>query len=130
MKIFFMTLTAIYGLFWLVFGLNGFLHFFPVPEPTGEAAEFMQALMKAGYVMPIVYTTQIICGIMLLSRHLVPLALLLLGPVVMNVLLYDLFLNPSGLITGVAISIFYAALLFKSRNAFLPLFNINQGEFS
>ena len=30
MKIFFMALTAIYGLFWLVFGLNGFLHFFAV----------------------------------------------------------------------------------------------------
>lgn len=130
MKIFFMALTAIYGLFWLVFGLNGFLHFFAVPEASGEAAKFMQALTMAGYVMPIVYITQIISGIMLLSRRFVPLALLLLGPVVMNVLLYDLFLNHSGLIIGVAISAFYAVLLFNSRRAFFPLFNRNQGELS
>lgn len=130
MKIFFTALTAIYGLFWLVFGLNGFLNFFAVPEATGEAAEFMQALMKAGYVMPIVYFTQVTSGIMLILRRLAPLALILLGPIVMNVLLYDLFLNTSGLIIGVAISIFYAVLLFNNRRAFLPLLNPNQGDLS
>lgn len=125
MKIFLMTLTAIYGLFWLVFGLNGFFHFFAIPAPSGEAATFMQALVDTGYVMPIVYGTQIIAGIMLLTRRFVPLALLILGPIVMNIMLYDLFLNSSGLVIGCILSAFYAILFFNDRQKFLPLLNVN-----
>lgn len=48
-------ITALFGLFWLVFGLNNFLHFFPIPEPSQAGADFMQALENTGYVLPLVY---------------------------------------------------------------------------
>lgn len=119
MKKLLIILTHLFGAFWLVFGLNGFLHFFPLPEPSGMTAEFMQALHNAGYVMPIIYGTQIVAGTLLLLRRYVPLALLILGPVVLNILLYDLFLNLSGLGTGIVITAIYAALLAVHRDKFL-----------
>lgn len=113
--------TALLGLFWLIFGLNNFFHFFPIPAPSGAGADFIQALDKAGYVLPLVYGTQVVAGAMLLARRFVPLTLLLLAPIVANILLYDLFLNPSGLAIGIVITVFYAAVLFDHRQKFIPL---------
>lgn len=121
MKYLYGIITAIFGLFWLVFGLNNFFHFFPIPEPSEAGKEFMNALENTGYALPVVYGTQVLAGILLLLRRFVPLALLLLAPVVANILLYDLFLNPSGLIIGGIITALYAALLFKHKGRFMPL---------
>lgn len=112
-------ITAIFGLFWLVFGLNNFLHFFPIPEPSPEGSAFMQALEDAGYALPIVYSTQITAGMLLLARRFMPLALLLLAPVVANILLYDLFLSPGGLIIGAVIAVLYAFLLLRHKQVFM-----------
>lgn len=117
----FMGLTAVFGVFWLVFGLNNFLHFFSIPKPSEEGAAFLNALENTGYAMPIVYATQIVAGLMLLARRFVPLALLMLAPIIANIMLYDLFLNPSGLAVGGVITAFYIALLFERREKFLPL---------
>lgn len=114
-------ITALFGLFWLVFGLNNFLHFFPIPEPSQEGADFMRALENTGYVLPLVYGAQIIAGLLLLVRRFVPLALLVLAPIVANILLYDLFLNPSGLVIGGVIGALYAAVLFDHKHKFIPL---------
>jgi len=113
-------ITALFGLFWLVFGLNNFLHFFPIPEPSQAGADFMQALENTDYLLPLVYGAQIIAGLMLLARRFVPLALLLLAPIVANILLYDLFLNPSGLVIGGLIGALYAAVLFDHKQKFIP----------
>ncbi|MCC7304928.1 MAG: hypothetical protein IT558_01565 [Alphaproteobacteria bacterium] len=112
-------ITILFGLFWFVFGLNNFLHFFPVPQPAPGGAAFVDALNNTGYVLPIVYITQIIAGLLLLARRFVPLALLILAPVVANIILYDLFLNPSGLLIGAIVTILYAFLLFQHRKLFM-----------
>lgn len=119
---FFKIITAVSGLFWLIFGLNNFLHFFPIPAPAQAGADFMLALENAGYVLPLVYSAQVVAGGMLLTRRFIPLALLLLAPVVANILLYDLFLNPSGLVIGSGIGATYAAILFDHRQKFIPFF--------
>lgn len=121
MKIALKIITALFGLFWLVFGLNNFLHFFPIPEPSHAGADFMQALENTGYVLPLVYGAQVVAGLMLLVRQFVPLALLLLAPIVVNILLYDLFLNPSGLVIGCVIGALYVAVLFNQKHKFIPL---------
>ncbi len=98
------------------------MHFFPIPNPSIKGAEFMQALEATGYAMPFVYTTQVFTGLLLLARKFVALALLLLAPIVFNIILYDLFLNPSGLLIGVIITVIYVALLFENRARYIPLF--------
>ncbi len=114
-------ITALFGLFWLVFGLNNFLHFFPIPEPSQEGADFMRALENTGYVLPLVYGAQIVAGLLLLVRRFVPLALLVLAPIVANILPYDLLLNPSGLVIGGVIGALYVAVLFDHKHKFIPL---------
>lgn len=116
-----LILRLLCGAFWLTFGLNGFLHFFAVPAPSAEGAAFMAALEASGYVMPLVYASQIVAGILLLCGCYVSLALLTLAPVVANIVLYDCFLNPAGLTIGIILLAIYLLLLYAYRKRFMPL---------
>ena len=67
------------GLVFLVFGLNGFLHFIPQPKdamPPG-AMDFFGALVKTNYMVPLIFATQTLGGALLLLNRFVPLALAL-----------------------------------------------------
>ncbi|MCA9535998.1 MAG: DoxX family protein, partial [Myxococcales bacterium] len=68
------------GLAFTVFGLNGFLHFLPMPPMSGEPAAFMGALAATGYMFPLIKGTEVVAGLLLLGNRLVPLALTLLAP--------------------------------------------------
>src|SRR6266566_2424459 len=77
------------GLPFFVSGLNGFLHFLPQPSmvlPEG-AAVFADALMRTGYMMPLIFGTQLIVGALLLANRFVPLALALIAPFVVHAFL-------------------------------------------
>src|ERR1700732_5240746 len=69
------------GLIFLVFGLNGFLHFIPATPPSGTAGQFVGALFVSHYLVPI-FLLQIISAVLLLLNRYVPLALTLLAPII------------------------------------------------
>lgn len=74
------------GVIFLVFGLNGFLNFIPLPPPAGIAGQFMAALYISHYLW-MIFAFQLIAGILLLVNRYVPLALAMLAPVIVNILL-------------------------------------------
>lgn len=88
------------GLMFLVFGLNYFFNFLPMPEMPPEAGEFMGALGATGYFFPFLKIVEITCGLLLLIGLFVPLALCILAPVVLNIVLFHLFLAPGGILPG------------------------------
>src|ERR1700751_3449461 len=96
MKIAVLIARILLGLLFLVFGLNGFLHFIPMPPPTGLAGQFMGALFVSHFLV-VLFLLQLIPAILLLLNRFVPLALVLLGPVVVNIVLFHAFMAPSGL---------------------------------
>lgn len=81
------------GLIFTVFGLNGFLNFLPAPPLSGPEAEFLGAMIKTGYFFTIVKLIEVISGILLLVGFYVPLALILLAPIVFQIFFFHLFLN-------------------------------------
>src|SRR5436190_4822901 len=87
------------GLWLFVFELNGFLNFIPQPnvQLSEGALAFSEALMKSGYMLPLIFATQLIVGALLLSNRFVPLALVLLAPFVVNSMAFHIFLEHSGL---------------------------------
>lgn len=108
------------GLLFLVTGLNGFLNFLPQPkDPMPEGAmAFALAMMKTGYLVQLVAGTQLVSGALLLANRFVPLALLLLAPVVVNILAFHLFLAPSGLALALVVVALEAGLAWDRRAAF------------
>ena len=97
---------AILGLIFTVFGLNGLLMaltgsgFIPMPEMPEKAGSFMGAMAATGYFLPVLKLVEIVGGVLLLVRRFVPLALVLLAPVIVQIVLFHLFLEPSGLPMG------------------------------
>ena len=96
------------GLTFAVCGLNGFLHFLPPPSTAMPAAAvaFGSALFGTGYMMPLVAGTELLGGLLLLANCWVPLALIVLAPVVVNIALFHAFLTP----TEVGVACFVLAL--------------------
>jgi hypothetical protein len=99
------------GLIFAVFGLNGFLHFLPMPPLEGAAGAFIGALAATGYMFPLIKGTELVAAALLLSGRLPALALLLLAPIVVNIVAYHAFLAPGGLVLGLlalALGVFLA----------------------
>ena len=111
------------GLVFLVFGLNGFLHFIPQPKaamPEG-AADFAGALMKTGYMFPLVMGTQLVVGVLLLANRFVPRALALITPIIVGIITFHVFLAPSGMAPGTVVAILDLYLAWAYRGAFRPM---------
>jgi hypothetical protein len=107
------------GLIFVVFGLNGFLNFLPRPTTLPEGAvAFAGALMKTGYLFPLLKGTEVIVGALLLSNRFVPLALAVIAPVVINIFAFHAFLAPSGVGLAVLIVALEVYLAWSYRSAY------------
>src|SRR3954447_18882414 len=84
------------GVIFLVFGLNGFLSFIPLPPPQGVAGQFMGALYMSHYLW-VIFASQVLAGILLLVNRYVPLAVAVLAPLIVNILVFHALMAPSGL---------------------------------
>ena len=108
----------ILGLIFTVFSINFFVPFLPMPEPTPEAGAFLGALMDSGYMFYFIKIVELVGGIMLLIGICVPLALLLLAPIVVNIFLFHIFLDPAGFMMGLFIFLLEFYLLYHYRSVF------------
>jgi putative oxidoreductase len=111
------------GLTFVVFGSNGFLHFIPAQPIEGDAGAFIGALIKSGYFYPIA-ALQVAGGLLLLIGRFVPLGLTLLGPVIVNIVLFHIFLDQSvfGLVIAGVVSTLALFLLWAHRDRFPAIF--------
>jgi hypothetical protein len=105
----------------LVFSLNFFLSFLPMPPPPPRAAAFGGALFASGYLFPLLKTTELLASLMLLTGRFVPLALAVLAPIVVNIAAFHLFLAPSGILLSVAMLATEIFLAWTYRAAFAPM---------
>jgi uncharacterized membrane protein YphA (DoxX/SURF4 family) len=111
------------GLIFVVFGANGFLHFIPMPPPSGVAGQFMGALFVS-HVLVVIFLLELIGGILLLVGRYVPLALVLLGPVIVNIVLFHAFMAPSGLPLATVVVVLWLLTAWTIRSAFAGIFQV------
>ena len=109
------------GVIFLVFGLNGFLHFIPLPPPSGVAGQFMGALFVSHY-LTLIFALQVIGGVLLLANRYVPLALAILAPVIVNILSFHALMAPSGLPLALFVTVLWALVFVHVRAAFAGFF--------
>lgn len=100
----------------LVFLGSGIAFFFTTPPAMeGPIAEFFQGMMATKYFFYLLKGTEIVCGLLLLSGMFVPLALVVLAPVVLNILLVHVFLMPDGLLLAIVLCALEIYLAFFSK---------------
>src|SRR5213594_4018632 len=121
MKIATIIVRVLLGLMFVVFGSNIFFHFLPMPPPPATlAGDFTKALMQSHYLY-VVGLLQVAGGLLLLIGRYVPLGLTLLGPVIVNILLFHIFLDPSGLPMAIVVAVLAVFLLWRYRTNFAGL---------
>ena len=110
------------GLIFFVFGLNGFLNFLPHSgNVPGGALAFAGALLKTGYMFPLIKGTEVIVGALLLSNRFVPLALALVAPIVVNIFAFHAILAPAGIVFAALIVAVEVYLAWAYRDAYRPM---------
>jgi uncharacterized membrane protein YphA (DoxX/SURF4 family) len=121
MKIAVSIARILLGLLFLIFGLNGFFHFIHMPPPTGMAAQYYGVLFTTHYLV-LVFLLQVIGGALLLANRFVPLALVLLGPILVNILMFHSLMAPQGLPLASLATVLWLIVFAGVRRAFAGLF--------
>ncbi len=121
MKIVENIVTYLFALIFLVFALNFFFGFLPMPELEGDALKFMEVVGATGY-MAAVKVLEIVVALMLIFNIKRPLAWLLILPVTINIMMYDVFLMgtvtpPAGLVF-----VFNLFMVYRLRENYTCLF--------
>ena len=110
------------GLIFTFFGLNGFLNFLPQPPlPPGPAGQFITALFASHYLY-VIAGVQVISGVLLLVNRYVPLAIVLLGPMLVNILAYHLLMNSMGLAVAAVVALLWCVLAYYYRQHLACIF--------
>ncbi|HZD76616.1 MAG TPA: hypothetical protein VE218_06395 [Acidobacteriaceae bacterium] len=121
MKIAVLIARILLGLIFVLFGLNGFLQFLHMPPPTGLPAQFMGALFVSHYYV-VIFALQFIGGVLLLAGRYIPLALIILGPILVNILLFHSTMAPAGLPLALLTAILWFIVFAGVRKAFAGVF--------
>lgn len=121
MKIAVLIARILLGLIFVVFGSNPFLHFLPMILPPGPGGDFLGILIRSKYVL-FVGGFQVLGGVLLLINRYVPLALTILGAVIVNIILFHLLLEHTGAQLAVVATLLWLFLMWRYRQYFSGIF--------
>jgi len=94
----------------------------PQPELTGNVKIFMDGVNATGYLMTLIKITELACGIAFVTGRYVPLATVVIAPVIVNIFLFHAFVDTSGLAVAVFLVFANIFLAIANRDKFKPLF--------
>ncbi len=129
MKIAVVIARILLGLPFLIFGLNDFFHFIPVQPMPGDAGALVIIMLAHGWLTfhGLLY---VIAGALLVAGWYVPVALVLLGPFLVNILLFHATLAPTGFAPGIFCSLLELFLIYAYWPAFRGIFTAKMEPFA
>lgn len=121
MKIAMIIVRTLMGLLFIFGSVVYFLNLFEPPPMEGAIKTFNEGLAASGYFFNLLKATELICGILLVIGRFVPLALVILAPIIINILMVHTFLDRSGLPVAIFLVLAASFLAYYYRRAFAPL---------
>lgn len=122
MKILILIARILLGLVFLLFGVIGLFHLVPKqPMPDGVMKQFVDVLEASHYTV-VVSAIEVAAAVLFLINRFVPLALVLIGPIIVNILLFHILLAPASIGPGVFVAICWFLVFYGHRSAFSGIF--------
>ncbi len=121
MKIVIAIVRVLLGLPFLVFGANAIHPFLPMPPMAGDSGTLAAIMMHHGWFL-FIGTLYVIAGILLIVGRYVPIALVLLGPILVVILLFHVTLSPNELGFPIVLTLFEVFLIYAYWPAFRGIF--------
>lgn len=98
MKIAMIIVRTLMGLLFLFASITFLLGLItPPPDMPDKLKTFNEGLAASGYFFTLLKITELVCGLLLVTGYFVPLALVILSPIIVNILMVHTFLDRSGL---------------------------------
>lgn len=101
MKIAVILVRVLMGLLFAFSAIVFLFKLMPVPEMTGDMKIFMDGMTASGYLMTTVKIVELIVAIAFVSGRFVPLATVVIFPVILNILMVHITLAPEGLVMAI-----------------------------
>jgi len=121
MKIAMIIVRGLMGLLFLFSSITFLFKLITPPEPTGAMKIFSTGLQASVYIMPTVKIIELICSIAFLSGRFVPLAVVLISPIIVNIVFVHVFLGPEGLPVAIFLVLANSFVAYHYRESYKPL---------
>jgi hypothetical protein len=116
-------LSVILALPYVVFGPNYWLNYMPMPPLEGMSGQYAGVLHDSGY-MGLIKILEMAFGLMIMFNFHRPLALILMMPITLNILFFELFIaHQPGI--GIILTVINAVLIYRYRHHYMPIIQKN-----
>lgn len=116
------VVRSLLGLLFLFASITYLFKLFTPPPLTGDMKIFNDGLEASRYLMPTVKVIELICGLMFISGFFVPLATVLIAPIMVNIFCVHLFLDHQGLPVAIFVVLANLFIAYYHRESYKPLF--------
>ena len=121
MKIAVIIIRILMGLIFVASAIVVLFKLVPVPPLEGDVKTFNEGIAAAGYFMPVLKSIELMCGLALIAGRFVPLATIVLFPIVVNIFLFHAFMAPEGLPVAIFLLAGNLFLAYSNRKKYAPI---------
>lgn len=121
MKIATAILRVLMGLLFLFASITYLFKLMEPPPLTGAMKTFNDGLEASVYLMPTVKIVELLCGLAFVVGRFVPLAAVIITPIIVNIVLVNAFLTPEGLPIAAFLVIANGFVAYQHRESYKPL---------
>jgi putative oxidoreductase len=114
------------GLMFVVFGANGLHPFMPMPpmDPNSLPGKFMTVMGPTGWMHHVAFF-EVLGGLLVLIGGTAPLGLVILGPILVNILIFHILLmGGQGIAPGAVATVLEIVLIYAYRANFAGIFTV------
>ena len=122
MRIATIVVRTLMGLLFLFASISVLFNLVPQPELTGNTKIFMDGMIASGYLLTFTKVTELVCGVAFVTGYFVPLAAIIISPVILNILFFHIFVDNAGLPVAIFLVLANSFLGYAYWYAFKPLF--------
>lgn len=122
LKIAMILARTLMGLLFLFASITHLFQLITPPPPTGAMKVFSEGLEASRYLLPTAKVIELCCGLAFVSGRFVPLASVLIAPIIVNIVLVNAFLGPEGLPLALFLVLANGLVAYYHRDRYRPLF--------
>jgi uncharacterized membrane protein YphA (DoxX/SURF4 family) len=122
MKVAGVVVRVLLGLLFLFASITYWFELITPPPMTGAIQTFNDGLEASVYLMPLVKSIELVCGIAFVVGRFVPLATVLIAPIIVNIVCVHAFMAPDGLPVALFAALANAFVAYQHRGSYAPLF--------
>lgn len=110
------------GALFVFASVSYFAKLFEEQVVEGALKTFNEGVAASVYLLPLAKALELICGLAFLANRFVPLATILIAPILVNIFFINWFMLPSGLPLAIFLVVANSLVAWQHRAAYRPLF--------